>query len=246
MLKLTKTGIGLLTKQYRSVLRKCLLLNLGLFSSLVVLYNCALAMEMGSFEYSDAAYGASSAFADNGYMIPSKAYMTQGTGGVFAPWWMYSSYAHSVISSSATVAQNLERIDAIIGAFGFSTNGVNSYFFATMRNEPTSTINKELPIMTDLINLDHVLGALPSGTYVSNMQSMGDNVKALDTAIGAKIASDGHYIKKSDTNSITANLSALDYALYNYYYTFRDDKTSEVIEFAEENDSLSLTEVCHA
>ena len=32
MLKLTKTGIGLLTKQYRSVLRKCLLLNLGLLS----------------------------------------------------------------------------------------------------------------------------------------------------------------------------------------------------------------------
>ena len=30
MLKLTKTGIGLLTKQYRSVLKKCLLLNLGL------------------------------------------------------------------------------------------------------------------------------------------------------------------------------------------------------------------------
>ena len=29
MLKLTKTGIGLLTKQYRSVLRKCLLLNFG-------------------------------------------------------------------------------------------------------------------------------------------------------------------------------------------------------------------------
>ena len=28
MLKLTKTGIGLLTKQYRSVLKKCLLLNL--------------------------------------------------------------------------------------------------------------------------------------------------------------------------------------------------------------------------
>ena len=29
MLKLTKTGIGLLTKQYRSLLRKCLLMNLG-------------------------------------------------------------------------------------------------------------------------------------------------------------------------------------------------------------------------
>ena len=33
MLKLTKTGIGLLTKQYRSVLRKCLLLNLCLFTT---------------------------------------------------------------------------------------------------------------------------------------------------------------------------------------------------------------------
>jgi len=35
MLKLTKTGIGLLTKQYRSVLKKCLLLNsLALFTSI--------------------------------------------------------------------------------------------------------------------------------------------------------------------------------------------------------------------
>ena len=35
MLKLTKTGIGLLTKQYRSVLRKCLLLNLGICLSIM-------------------------------------------------------------------------------------------------------------------------------------------------------------------------------------------------------------------
>ena len=32
MLKLTKTGIGLLTRQYRSVLKKCLLINLGVFA----------------------------------------------------------------------------------------------------------------------------------------------------------------------------------------------------------------------
>ena len=31
MLKLTKTGIGLLTRQYRSVLKKCFLINAGLF-----------------------------------------------------------------------------------------------------------------------------------------------------------------------------------------------------------------------
>ena len=32
MLKLTKTGIGLLTRQYRSVLKKCRLINVGLFA----------------------------------------------------------------------------------------------------------------------------------------------------------------------------------------------------------------------
>ena len=37
MLKLTKTGIGLLTRQYRSVLKKCWLLNIGLFALSAVL-----------------------------------------------------------------------------------------------------------------------------------------------------------------------------------------------------------------
>ena len=32
MLKLTKTGIGLLTRQYRSVLKKCWAINVGLFT----------------------------------------------------------------------------------------------------------------------------------------------------------------------------------------------------------------------
>ena len=32
MLKLTKTGIGLLTRQYQSVLKKCLLINFGIFT----------------------------------------------------------------------------------------------------------------------------------------------------------------------------------------------------------------------
>ena len=32
MMKLTRTAIGLLTAQYRSVLRKCMLINLGLFA----------------------------------------------------------------------------------------------------------------------------------------------------------------------------------------------------------------------
>ena len=38
MLKLTKTGIGLLTRQYRSVLKKCWAINVGLFAlSMVIL-----------------------------------------------------------------------------------------------------------------------------------------------------------------------------------------------------------------
>ena len=37
MLKLTKTGIGLLTRQYRAVLKKCFLINLGIFAATTVL-----------------------------------------------------------------------------------------------------------------------------------------------------------------------------------------------------------------
>ena len=39
MLKLTKTGIGLLTKQYRSVLRKCLLKNIKTFLLMTTIIN---------------------------------------------------------------------------------------------------------------------------------------------------------------------------------------------------------------
>ena len=34
MLKLTRTGIGLLTRQYRSVLHKCWLINVGLWQAM--------------------------------------------------------------------------------------------------------------------------------------------------------------------------------------------------------------------
>ena len=44
MLKLTKTGIGLLSKQYRSVLRKCLLIN-AIFLSLSESENISFAYD---------------------------------------------------------------------------------------------------------------------------------------------------------------------------------------------------------
>ena len=237
MLKLTKTGIGLLTKQYKSVLRKCLLLNLGL---LFLLPNKVEAVDIGSYAYSDASdsfYGwdASSDFAILSAVTVNPLSMAN---------WVsmgqhYSPIKYQTISSSKTIIQNLEAIDRVIGSFPLyvGITNLDNYDFTyreRLNNRLIHSIDYGSTIIDNLFALDYVLGALPSGTYVSNMQSMGDNVKALDTAIGAKIASDGHYIKKSDTNSITANLSALDYALYNYYYTFRVDERDEVIEFAKE------------
>ena len=132
MLKLTKTGIGLLTKQYRSVLMKCVLLNLGLF----LFSNQASAV---FYIY----------YSDNG-----------GWNDV-----SYKTYLYN----------------------GAHSNGID--------------------------------------WQVSNYVSV---YTTSDFSIS-------DYYTKAQTD-----------ALYNYYYTFRDDKTAEVIEFTEEDDSLSLMEVCHA
>ena len=226
MLKLTKTGIGLLTKQYRSVLRKCLLLNLWLFANLLL-----------STMNSEAGW-------NNDWRMPATVNEKPA----------YSSYFYQTIISGASDWDNLVALDKIIGSYpvinvGRTGEASNWSFIDTegkYKDRPLYTVDHMETITANLIMLDYVLGKLPSGTYVSNMQSMGDNVKALDTAIGAKIASDGHYIKKSDTNSITANLSALDYALYNYYYTFRNDKTVESAEFALFLDNEKLSNVFEA
>jgi len=250
MLKLTKTGIGLLTKQYRSVLRKCLLLNFGL---LFILPNKVEAVEIGSYARSDAAVLPTTGFGwdDRGYQDyvvanVSRNYVVDGNS-----WYnVSSSLNYQTISSSKTIIQNLEALDVVIGSYPiWGNNSVikNKSFLASARRNNTAlnSIDSYGTIIGNLIALDYTLGTLPSGIYVSNLQSMGDNVKALDTAIGAKIASDGHYIKKSNTNSITANLSALDYALYNYYYTFRVDESKEVTDSASffQKDFSTLQEV---
>ena len=53
MLKLTKTGIGLLMNQYRSVLRKCLLCNIGIFTILAINSN-VLALDADNYFCRDA------------------------------------------------------------------------------------------------------------------------------------------------------------------------------------------------
>ena len=210
MLKLTKTGIGLLTKQYKSVLRKCLLLNLGI---LVLSHPiCSYA-----WNYSDANFSAPQGFTD------WREYAVRVVGGK-----MYASYGHQTISTNWSVEENLEALDRVIGSYAVNSAGSTEGRDASnwdlidrfkLQDAPVRSIYNMSSVIGSLIELDYVIGLIESGYNISKVKTIGENLKALDTAIGAKIASNGHYIKKSDTNSITANLSALDYALYNYYYT---------------------------
>ena len=73
MLKLTKTGIGLLTRQYRSVLKKCLLINLGVFAINVLSSQPAIALTEGSSE-------GENSFAIGGRSIAS-GYSATAVGG---------------------------------------------------------------------------------------------------------------------------------------------------------------------
>ncbi len=50
LLRLTRTGIGLLTRQYRSVLKKCWLINVGLFTAGVVLVSNEAVAEVSAME----------------------------------------------------------------------------------------------------------------------------------------------------------------------------------------------------
>lgn len=59
----------------------------------------------------------------------------------------------------------------------------------------------------DITNVD------TAGNYLQTGTNVAANLGKLDTAIGAKIAADGNVIKKSDTNSVNANISALDTAI---------------------------------
>ena len=67
MLKLTKTGIGLLTRQYRSVLKKCWLLNIGLFALSTVILPRDASAEFGFLNAFGTGQPGWGAFAGGGY-----------------------------------------------------------------------------------------------------------------------------------------------------------------------------------
>ena len=67
MLKLTKTGIGLLTRQYRSVFKKCWLINVGLFTLSAVILPKDANAEFGFLNAFSTGRPVWGAFAGGGY-----------------------------------------------------------------------------------------------------------------------------------------------------------------------------------
>ena len=185
MLKLTKTGIGLLTKQYRSVLRKCLLLNLGLFTSVFMVNNSV------------------------GKVYDDESYSVSNLGDGIVQFYQN----HSIFGKGMYILGDIDYLP--LDKFGLAVGHAGFLY----KSDGSDTFDATVFNLMSVINLD--------------------------SAIGSKIANDGKYIKASNTNSVTANLSALDDA-FNYYYTFRDDKISEATEFALFLNNKKLSNVFEA
>ena len=175
MLKLTKTGIGLLTKQYRSVLRKCLLLNLG-FITLVTSNSLSSAPSNYIF-YSQ----------DQSILPYYSGVINQNEPGLGL-----------IFFDQADIPNH-----GMISQFFKSGNYISSLFVPAVDSGGTAITQSGNPI---------AIG------YTISYRQLINNFSSLDSAIGSKIANDGKYIKASNTNSVTANLRALDDA-FNYYYT---------------------------
>ncbi len=228
MMKLTRTGIGLLTAQYRSVLKKCFLINAGLFLALAP--NVASAVDCSTLSPSSSAADIAACVGtfslqnqptpwtytiagwDSSWKANSRRNNINPTNISASNIWTFENYkGHYTISTSASILQNLEALDAIIGGFSVITDSRrNNYnYINKLKSEGTTGSFSLNPgyetISTQLMYVDWVVGALQSGNHISNMASMGDNIKTLDTAIGTKQT--GTYITGSDVYS---NLKALD------------------------------------
>ena len=218
MLKLTKTGIGLLTKQYRSVLRKCFFLNLGLFifTSLLVTMapNISLASDLGDAiqtgPLSSINWGA---FSGGGY---SNIYRWDNS--YFGGFAMATGYTPGIPEPQL----NLQ---------------IDGYFYQ----------NEGYYRVLDTSNISNAINSTSTSTVASSAavnavrELVPTNTNQLTNGAGfiTKSVSDlTNYYTKSETYSRNeiANLDSL-----NYYYTFRNDKTIETAEFALflDNEKLS-------
>ena len=211
MLKLTKTGIGLLTKQYRSVLRKCLLLNLGIFAltmTNIIIQHNAYALTEGNpsgdrsvaIGYKSASPGVTSVAV--GYNALSEGYDSVALG----------DYAHAVSCKSTALGNDAfvygERSVAVgnqakVGDSSNEISGAVALGFAS-----NATVENTVSVGHLASDLDY-LGA----TYGSDLFRRIVNVAA---------GRDDHDV---------VILKQLNDAL-NYYYTFRNDENVEIIYYA--------------
>ena len=117
--------------------------------------------------------------------------------------------------SADSDAVNVAQLKAAI-----EIKDAHNYYDGTSTSE--SMVGQEEPVpvpvrVKDAVNaVDKALGKVEDGNYITaydateGIGTFADNLKALDDAIGEKITEDGNFIKKSDTNSVNANIKALD------------------------------------
>ena len=195
MLKLTKTGIGLLTKQYRSVLRKCWLLNLGVFA----LSNIGFASDLGFLkDYSVDTLVTWGYFVSHGY---TAFYEWRGDG-------------YNTLNSALVLA-------AVPGGNDYQLNmQIDGYFYQNEGNYRVLDISN----ISNAINSNSTSTVASSAAVNAVRELVPTNTNQLTNGAGfiTKSVNDlTNYYTKSETYSRNeiANLDSL-----NYYYTFRVDE----------------------
>ena len=136
--------------------------------------------------------------------------------------------ATSVIEGShnyyETTETNPVKVTDAVNAVDSALGKVAAGNYVTVFTPATATTQATGTFADNLTALDTALGKIETvstGSYLTAYDATGttpvgtfaDNLKALDAGLGEKITTDGNYIKASGTNSINANIQALDTAI---------------------------------
>ena len=232
MLKLTKTAIGLLTKQYRSVLRKCLLLNLGVFA--LTAANTIIQQNAYALTEGTASGNVSIAIGFDSRAI-NHADIAIGYGTIASGISSVSLGDYSRAKGVFSVAVGMHAL-----ASGNSSVALGNYSTANEDGVISvghlagdKTFDEEETYSSDyfrrIVNVAEGSGAHDAVT-VSQLGNIASGTKILN-ANGESAITFG---TESGQTTVGTAISNVANQLYNYYYTFRVDERVEAIEFAEE------------
>ena len=237
MLKLTKTGIGLLTNQYRSVLKKCLLLNLGLFFIFPI--KLVLGNTLDDIGISGTPYIRNDGVFLN--VVDSSYRYTATTGGNFIKSYYdgLTGYQYNRGGDTYQLATTSiwTRIFSWVDEFPLAYRILDDYYWTFSNgkwynsyitsNPGLSTADKN-ELISQFRNMGYNLvnpTAKGDVNFTRNTVTLADNIAILDEVIGTW--GDATYIKKFDSleyrgtdastgyksSTIGANLKALDTAI---------------------------------